>query len=358
MKSVCFVSTLAYPLFNPKVGGSIGGAETQQKILAKELVSRGCTVYFVVGDYGQEPDELIEGIRFIKSETAPGRNNLWNIWRTYISLAAAMKKTNADVYIQRANPFYTGQVSFWCKINRKRFVYFTGHDSNCDFSLLPEPLNILVRKAYEFGLNRADGIIVQTDNQKNLLEENFGLKSSVIRSLFVEHALSKTEKEANPEKVIFVGSLTRKKRPDLFIELASNFPEVEFELIGSGEGKYFKDILAKVNGVRNVKFRGTLRGEELESAFLSATALVLTSSAEGFPNVFLEAWHYGTPIISLNIDPDGLLSVKGGGLLAESREELQLCLKKLLQDSREREELIKNGRTVLDNEFDFGKSVN
>ncbi len=335
----------------------MGGAENQQKILAKELVSHGCSVYFVVGDYKQEPVEIIEGIKFIKSETAKRRNNLWNIRRTYFSLAGAMKKADADVYVQRANPFYTGQVAFWCKMNRKRFVYFTGHDSNCDYSLLPEPLSLLIRKAYEYGLKRADKIIVQTDTQKKLLEENFGLRSSVIRSLFVEHELSETEEHPDPEKVIFVGSLTPKKRPDLFIELASNFPEVEFELIGSGKGKYFNDILAKVNGVSNVKFRGTLRGEELETAFLSASALVLTSSAEGFPNVFLEAWHHGTPIISLKIDPDGLLSTRDGGLLAESMKELKLCLKELLKNFGKRKELIKNGRIVLGEEFDFGKSV-
>lgn len=260
MKSVCFVSTLAYPQFDPDSGGSMGGAEKQQKILAKELVKRGCSVYFVVGDYKQKPVEIIEGIKFIKSETAKRRNNLWNIRRTYFSLAQAMRSADADVYTQRANPFYTGQVAFWCKMNRKRFVYFTGHDSNCDYSLLPEPLNLLVRKAYEYGLKRAEEIIVQTYTQKKLLEENFGLRSSVIRSLFVEHEMSGTEEDPDPEKVIFVGSLTPKKRPDLFIELASHFPEVEFELIGSGEGKYVKAVLAKANSISNVKFRGTLQG--------------------------------------------------------------------------------------------------
>src|SRR5690606_5922774 len=49
-----------------------------------------------------------------------------------------------------------------------------------------------------------------------------------------------------------------------------------------------------------------------------ATMLINTSEWEGFPNIFLEAALSGTPIVSLAIDPDGLLSQKHCGFTARS----------------------------------------
>ena len=91
MNSICFVSTLAYPLFNPNVSNSVGGAETQQKALAEELVKRGYSVSFVVGDYGQNDVEEINEIKLYKCNTARKGNKLFNIPITYHSLKKAME---------------------------------------------------------------------------------------------------------------------------------------------------------------------------------------------------------------------------------------------------------------------------
>lgn len=356
MNSICFISTLAYPLFDPNVSDSVGGAETQQKILAEELVRRGYSVSFVVEDYGQDAIEEVDKIRLYKCKTAKNRNTLLNIPGTYRSLAKAMKAADADLYTQRANPFYTGQVALWCKMRGKRFVYFTGHDSNCDVSFLPKPMNSLVFLAYKMGLNIADEIIVQTKNQKEMLRKNFGHESTIIRSLF--NKSSATEKPINVKqnKVISVGTLSPKKRPEIFIELAGYLPDVEFHLIGSGKKDYVNKLRHNSAKLNNVKFLGTLKGGELAEEYRSAKALIMTASAEGFPNVFLEAWHYGTPILSLGIDPDGLLSM-GGGLKSESFEELKTSLMNLIEDEKQGDELVNAGRKILKDEFNFSISV-
>ena len=49
----------------------------------------------------------------------------------------------------------------------------------------------------------------------------------------------------------------------------------------------------------------------------SAIAVVNTSSFEGMPNTFLEAWGQGVPVLSFSFDPDNLIQEKGLGIAAD-----------------------------------------
>ena len=79
-----------------------------------------------------------------------------------------------------------------------------------------------------------------------------------------------------------------------------------------------------------------------------ATALVSTSRAEGMPNVFLEAWARGVPVLTLEYDPDGLIADRALGIAAQgSADALAEGARRLWGDPSRRDELGRNGRAFV-----------
>jgi len=70
--SICFVSPYSYPVLAKTHHQSVGGAEVQQVMISRELAKRGFDVSFVVGDYNQQPLELVDGIHWRKNHWKRG----------------------------------------------------------------------------------------------------------------------------------------------------------------------------------------------------------------------------------------------------------------------------------------------
>ena len=66
-----------------------------------------------------------------------------------------------------------------------------------------------------------------------------------------------------------------------------------------------EEVDSAVEQIENLEVLGQLPHEQLLSLIDRAVAVVSTSAAEGMPNVFLEAWARGVPVLSLDYDPDG-----------------------------------------------------
>ena len=93
--------------------------------------------------------------------------------------------------------------------------------------------------------------------------------------------------------IVFIGSLTKRKKLEEFLQLAQEFPHINFNIIGGGVDRR----PLKMQATENVTFFGQLNQEELAYKLNTMDLLFLPSRSEGFPKVILEAAACGIPSI-------------------------------------------------------------
>ena len=101
-------------------------------------------------------------------------------------------------------------------------------------------------------------------------------------------------KMQEPLKLLFVGTLTKRKRPFFVLEAASKLKKlginVFLEFYGEGPEKdRINEFIKKNNLSNNVKLYGNKTKKEIVEAYQNAHFLILPSNHEGWPKVVAEA---------------------------------------------------------------------
>jgi glycosyltransferase involved in cell wall biosynthesis len=107
--------------------------------------------------------------------------------------------------------------------------------------------------------------------------------------------------------VIAVGTLSLAKGLRALLPVITISPRVHFEFVGEVLDNEGASVARELRQLPNVTLTGPLGRRETLERIAAAKALVNTSPHEGFPNTFLEAWALGTPVISLYVDPGGVI---------------------------------------------------
>jgi len=318
-KSICFISPSSYGYFNPKKAPAVGGAQRQLYLLAKEI-SKKAPVKFIVGDYGQPEVERRDGITLFKSYRPTPNSNFFQMGFDIKELWVAMKKASADVYVTRG----TGS-------GRAVFDYLFAHilGDKWVFNAVNEPsthekLAFPLRLVFRRGITTST-VICQTELDAGILQSYYNIDAKVVHNGYTS-ATSLYNYE-NREYFLWVGRLTKsQKRPHLYLDLAEELPNERFLLIGPPDGNdvYVNKIINRCDQLDNVEYLGGVNPDEIHKYYKRSIALVSTSSTEGFPNVFLEAWRYGAPVLSLDVDMHEKVGIEfpgyAGGELSELKE--------------------------------------
>jgi glycosyltransferase involved in cell wall biosynthesis len=318
---ICIVGLKCYDLLaehaRPRY---IGGAERQQVLLARGLASRGHAVALVTLDHGQGDGVTHAGVTVRPAyATTAGVPVLRFLHPRWTGLMRAMRRADPDIVYQMGGDAETGQVALWCRAAGRSFAFALASDADVDPAL---PLLNTRRQQvlYRAGLHRADAVIAQTDAQRGQLRAALGVDSTVIRNTSPDPGYDadgdRRRRQHERPRILWVGRFVAVKRLEVLLDLAASEPGWDFHVIGSGGGtEYGRALEARATTLPNVELHGGISDAALDEHYRRANLLLSTSSVEGVPTTFLEAWARGLPVVS-TIDPDDVIASRGLGAIA------------------------------------------
>ncbi len=276
--------------------------------------------------------------------------NRWFLYRKPI--LKTLEKIQPDVIYTRFFSSWSGIASDYAQRNNCLHVWALASDS--DVTRLQDRVPFLksldrienkwVSKAFQF----ANTILTQNNHQQDVLRSVYRKEGVLIRQSSATCPENKIVKSGTVLNVCWVANLKPIKQPDVFMELARRFASdssITFTMIGRPDGHYSKTASDASQSLSNFQYLGELSNDEVNERLCESHVLINTSQYEGFSNTFVQAWMRKTIVMSLNSDPDNLLSTQRIGFLLNSPDEMENKLRELLQN---RELLSEMGQKAFD----------
>jgi glycosyltransferase involved in cell wall biosynthesis len=347
---ICFVGLQNLGLLAGEYGQlGTGGAELQQTLLARALARRGFPVSMVVADHGQSDGATWNGVQTYKAfRPEQGIPVLRFIHPRWTGLWSALARADADIYYTSCAGALVGQVALFARLRSRQFVFWAASDTDCD----PRALLIRYRRdrhLYRYGLRRANLVFTQSPQQQQAMARNFGRESRVVESLIEPAAAPRPFSERDID-VLWVANLRPLKRPEVLFQLARQLPELRFHMIGgpmTGGEALFRAVAAEAATLPNVTFHGPVPYHAVGGFFSRARVFANTSSIEGFPNTYLQAWANGVPVVAF-IDPQGLLSRLSLGQAVNATPEMIQAVARFARDLPAWEDVSRRSRKYMD----------
>jgi len=268
----------------------MGGAEYQVKLLLNELTnSSDVEVWYLArnvdSDYRPESYEIRKvgnstGMRYALD--APG-------------ILKALREIRPHSIYCRVGTAYLGVAAAYCKHNDCKLVWHVaGLDdvNKAAFSLRKLGFPMLDKWLLEYGLRRANAIVVQSQEQADALQRNYHQQAAAIVRNFHPAPSEKVEK-AEAITVVWIGNLKRVKQPHLFIDIADKLrgSGAQFVMIGANQlpASEYAELKQRIHSNPALKYVGALEQAQVNAYLCQSHVLVNTSISEGFPNTFIRA---------------------------------------------------------------------
>ena len=257
------------------------------------------------------------------------------------SLYSVLRRLRPDVVYQRVGCAYTGITAFFSRRAGSQLVWHAANDTDVQRNLKLRQRNFirqwLEKSLLSYGIRSADRIVTQTEQQARLLLENFGRSADAVIANFHPYPIEAVHK-SGPVRVVWIADLKPPKQPEVFLRLAAALRDIQdarFIMIGgaaagTGGSSWLASLQASINSASNVEYLGQRPQAEVNEELSKAHVFVNTSIYEGFPNTFIQAWMRDTPVVSLNVNPDGILDDENVGFHSGTEKHLAGTVRRLI----------------------------
>jgi glycosyltransferase involved in cell wall biosynthesis len=315
-----------------------GGSERYQWLLARAQAAAGWSVTVGVREVLQAGErKTIDGVEFVGLD----QGQILPAWYRFFA------SERPDWCLLQCASHWWGPAVAVAKLAGARTIFSAMNDTDV------QPRRALFRRPrwwplYAWGLSWSDRIFVQHGGQLSQLPARWQPKASIFPGIVHQPTTIKPHGERR-DYVAWVGVLRQHKRPDRLVEIARQAPDIRFVVCGGpttfrAPPGYGEQIAAALRALPNVDYLGHVAPDKTLRVIAEASLLLSTSDEEGFPSVFLEAWASGTPVVSLEIDPDQIVRRAELGKVSGNTEVAVADIRDLLASPQGRDEIAARAR--------------
>jgi glycosyltransferase involved in cell wall biosynthesis len=324
-----------------------GGAGKQLALTTNALAEKGHSI-FLYTYYGGELQHILNNdIQYIAQNPSP-QNKLSEYILSPFHIRKQIKRIRPDVV-----------VSWRCNAGCFTVLATIGLKVKTVFSERTDPYTetSLALKISSWICNFSDGGVFQLEKvreyYKRLYKKSTVIPNPINKNIIISNP---TPYDKRLKKIVHVGRMEiSQKRQDVMLNAFEIFVKQhpDYTLHFYGDGRDFnkvKLLAAEKNLLNNVIFHGDI--PNITNVVQDAKMLVLTSDYEGIPNVILEAFAIGVPVVSTNCSPGGaklLLGNNRNGLLADigNFQEIAFLMHQIISEKHLAEKIIANGLAKL-----------
>jgi len=300
----------------------VGGAERQMSLLARTLSDRGHSVAHIVFPVA-DPVVPNDRLELVQRSAGAARPGMWRNVSEAIQVWRALRTADAASVIVRTASPVVGIAAVYCVLHRRRLIFSSANDS--DLTVGEVFGSHWYRRAlYTLGLRLSYALVVQSQQQEELARTTFPKLRAVVQvPSFAETDLSDAGplEQSAADSFLWISRAVEYKQPLKYLELAEALPDVDFSMVAvpdpAGDDTLLELVRARAESISNLELLDPAPHRIIQERIARAVALVNTSRLEGMPNVFLEAWALGVPVLTLEFDPDGVVARHGLGVAAE-----------------------------------------
>lgn len=296
-----------------------GGAAVQAALLARALSALGTRVAHVVYPLELPSAEGANGVKLVERRqprrAGPIKSALAELRAVWDSLKAA----DASAYVFRGSSGKLAVGALFCLVHRRRLIFSAANDLDFEFDRPDRSRTHLA--ILRWSLRHADAAVLQTGHQARLAADaGCAFPRAAVIPSFAQVVQAPARK---PEAFLWIGRVVDYKRPLPYIRLAEALPDLTFWMVlmetTETEPSMAREVHEAARALPNLELIPPQPRDGILDLMTRAHAIVSTSLFEGMPNVFLEAWARGIPVLSLDFDPDGKIETRSLGVAAEGR---------------------------------------
>ena len=319
---------------------AMGGAELQIKFLIENLISKNFKVYFIYEDkktpFVNEFNELnLMPIKSVIKSKIFG--DPWVLQRRYIF--KHLTRIKPDAIYSRTYSSWSGYATKYALHNKIPHVWAVAHNNDIPDTVknnsVLKPFDKVAKSLMNFTIKNCSNIIVQNLKQQSDLFQFHGKKGVLVtQASKIVKNVKLIDKSSSKLEVVWIANLKPIKQPEVFLKLVKNFindSRINFTMVGKPSKNYCR-VISELDHVSNFKFLGQIDNRRVNDLLLKSHVLVNTSISEGFSNTFVQAWLRKTVVVSMNSNPDNVLTEKNIGYIEKKVDKIINRLEKILND--------------------------